>query len=144
MSAAMLWFVLAFVLVVVELLTGTFYVLMVALAVAAGGVMAWLGAANWLQFLGAAVTGTSATLLLRRSRLGRASRHPDPSTDTEQNFDLGQQVAVDRWNSDGTARVQYRGTQWDAVLAEGESQAQGPHYICAIHGARLTLTARPT
>lgn len=143
MTEVVLWFVLSFVLVVAELITGTFYVLMIAIAFAAGGVIAWLGGDYWFQLVGAAVVGSVSTLVLRRSHLGKASRHADPATDAEQTFDIGQPVAVDLWRPDGTTRVQYRGTQWDAVLADGESPSTGRHYICAVRGARLTLSTRP-
>jgi membrane protein implicated in regulation of membrane protease activity len=144
MAGPLFWFVLAFVLVVVELMTGTFYVLMIAIAFAAGGATAWLGGAVWAQFLAASLVGALATLVLRRSRVGKASRHADHATDAEQNLDIGQAVAVVQWTEEGTTRVQYRGTQWDAVLAEGEPRDAARYYIRAVHGARLTLASQST
>jgi regulator of protease activity HflC (stomatin/prohibitin superfamily) len=54
MTAATLWFVLGLVLLVAELATGTFYLLMLAVAFAAGGLVALLGGAAALQLVVAA------------------------------------------------------------------------------------------
>ncbi len=136
-----IWFVLAFALLFVELVTGTFYVLMIALAAAAGGVVALLGAGGALQLVTAGIVGTAATLILRRSRFGQRAQGRDPSTDPEQSLDIGQTVHVAQWN-EGTARVVYRGTQWDAVLAPGEAETTGNLYIREVRGTRLTLSAQ--
>ena len=70
-----------------ELLTGTFYLLAVGIAVALGGVAAWLGAGVPMQFAIAGVLGVVLTIVAHRWRLARATPPPQPS------LDVGQAVA---------------------------------------------------
>jgi len=138
-----IWFVLAFALLFVELMSGTFYVLMIALAAAAGGLVALGGGGTALQLVCAGAVGTAATLILRRSRFGLRAQTKDPSSDPEQSLDIGQSVQVHAWHN-GVARVVYRGTHWDAVIAPGEAETTGNLFIREVRGTRLTLsTQRP-
>ena len=70
MAHYVVWFVAAFVLLIAELLTGTFYLLMVALGFAAGGFAALSGASGPLQLTIGAAIGVAATMVLRRTRWG--------------------------------------------------------------------------
>ena len=57
-------------------------------------------------------------------------------------LDLGQPVTWDSWvnQSDGLARVSYRGALWDArVIGECAGQAGELLYIRAIHGNTLEI-----
>ena len=116
-------------------------VLMIALAAAAGGLVALAGAGTALQLVCAGIVGTAATLILRRSRFGRRAQAKDPSSDPEQSLDIGQSVQVHAWHN-GVARVQYRGTHWDAVIASGEAETTGNLFICEVRGTRLTVSAQ--
>ena len=60
LSAATIWWVLAGILVAVELLVGTFYLLMLALGLAAGAVAAHLGLPLSAQVTTAAIVGGGA------------------------------------------------------------------------------------
>jgi len=66
-----IWFVLAGLVIVAELFTGTFYLLMIAIGLIAGGAVALLGGSLEWQLLAAAAVGFIATGLLRRSRFGK-------------------------------------------------------------------------
>ena len=55
-------------------------------------------------------------------------------------LDRGQSVRVDQWNPDGTARVVYRGTQWDAELAPGRVTRADTMYIVDTRGSTLVLS----
>ncbi|MDI7065517.1 hypothetical protein QMO17_30180, partial [Klebsiella pneumoniae] len=68
------WWIGAGVLVVLELISGTFYLLMIALGCVAAAIAHIAGAAADLQFAIAAVVALAAVLLLRRSRFGRRTR----------------------------------------------------------------------
>ena len=75
MQAYVWWFVLGFGLVVAELMTGTFYLLVIAIALACAGVAAFFDAPLAGQLVIAAVIGLGGSLWLRKSRFGkRASR----------------------------------------------------------------------
>lgn len=131
------WSVIALVAVVLELFTGTFYLLMLAVGLAAGALAALAGLSTVVQALIAAVVAAVATELLRRKR-GTATR-VDASVNPDVNLDIGQQVNVDTWN--GThARVLYRGAQWDAELAPGAEARSGPYRIAQVLGSRLILS----
>lgn len=136
MGAIWAWWVAAVVLIGAELFTGTFYLLAVGVALAIGGVAAWLGAAPDWQFALAGVTGVLLTILAHRWRLSRASPEPD------RPLDVGQPVQVKSWNPDGSARVAYRGSTWDAELESPSVPRTAPLYICATRGSVLVLSDR--
>ena len=138
MTHIVLWFVLAFGLLIAELMTGTFYLLMVALGFVAGGVAAWLGAPDALQFVIGAGIGIAATLILRRTRWGMKRLQGDAAGNPDVLLDIGQVVQVTEWR-DGTAKVQYRGCQWDAALEPGAAASAGTQVIKAIRGSTLIL-----
>lgn len=137
MSDSIAWFVAAGALVILELFTGTFYLLMIALGVGAGGVVALGGAgAPWPAATAAAI-GVLATLLLRRSRYGKTGG-VDATRDPNVNLDIGQSVTVAHWH-DGRARVMYCGALWDVELAPGADPAAGQFTIREVRGSRLIV-----
>ena len=138
MTHTVLWFVLAFGLLIAELLTGTFYLLMMALGFLAGGVAASLGAALELQLAIGAAIGIAATVILRRTRWGMKRLQGDAAGNPDVLLDIGQVVQVTEWR-DGTAKVQYRGCQWDAALEPGAAASAGTQVIKAIRGSTLIL-----
>ena len=138
MSAWIWWMVLAFGLLILELLSGTFYLMVIAVAIAAGGLANLAGAQFELQLVVAAAIGLAGSLWLRRSRFGRLSGEADAL----QNLDVGQVVRIDSWGAGNTARAQYRGAEWDVQLAPGETPAPGEFVIRSVQGSRLVVTRR--
>lgn len=138
MSDWMWWMVLAFGLLILELVSGTFYLLVIAVALAAGGLADLAGAPFTLQLVVAAVIGFGGALGLRKSRFGRVHTEGDAL----QNLDIGQTVRVDSWTPGNTARAFYRGAEWDIQLAPGERAAPGEFVITAVQGSRLVVAAR--
>ncbi len=132
------WLSMAGVLVILELFTGTFYLLMFAIGLAVGGAAALLGAPLALQTVAAGVVGIAATLALRQSRLGKPES-VDAARDPNVNLDIGQSIAVPGWN-DGAARVMYRGAQWDLELAPGARAEPGNFKIVEVRGSRLVVS----
>jgi membrane protein implicated in regulation of membrane protease activity len=137
MSDWMAWLAAAGVLVILELFTGTFYLLMVAIGLAAGAGAALAGAAPPLQAIVAGAVGVLATSLLHRSRFGRPARG-DASRDSNVNLDIGQCLSVADWR-DGRARVRYRGALWDVELAQGATARPGDFRIVEVQGSRLVV-----
>jgi membrane protein implicated in regulation of membrane protease activity len=142
MADWMIWFAAACVLVILEMATGTFYLLMIAIGVAAGGVAALAGMHGMSQCVIAAVVAAVATYALRRSKLGRPE-HIDAARDPDINLDIGQALEVGEWRSlsgdVATARVMYRGALWDAELAAGGTAVPGLFMIQEMQGNRLVL-----
>lgn len=128
------WFLLALVLVGLEIATGTFYLLVLAVALAVGGAAAVLGAAMVWQFVCSAATGVAGIVILRRWKNSQTSKAP------EVGLDIGLPVKVIKWNDDGSARVFYRGAEWDAETESADTPHEGTLYIKAVHGAGLVLT----
>ncbi|MEH6433888.1 NfeD family protein [Massilia sp. DD77] len=137
MSDWTIWLIGAGILVIAELFTGTFYLLMIALGLCAGALAALAGASGPLQTLVAAALGVAATLVLRRSRFGRAARG-EAANDPNMNLDIGQRVSVPQWQ-DRRARVMYRGALWDVELRPGASDRPGDFRIVEVHGNRLVV-----
>lgn len=137
MAGYVWWFVLGFGLLVAELLTGTFYLLVIALAAGTAGVAALLGAPFALQVLVAAIIGFAGSLWLRKSRAGRPA-----GAAGLQNMDVGQVVRIDHWAANRTARASYRGAMWDVELAAGEEPAAGDFVIRDIQANRLIVAVR--
>jgi membrane protein implicated in regulation of membrane protease activity len=137
MADWMVWLAAAGVLIVLELFTGTFYLLMMAIGLAFGALAAWLGAAMPVQTIVAAVVGIAGTGILHRSRLGRRSK-VDPARDQNVNLDIGERVTVDAWHG-GRARVMYRGALWDVELGPGAQPQAGDFRIVEVQGSRLIL-----
>ena len=139
MSAYVLWFVVGFVLLAAELLTGTFYLLVLAVAAAAAGLTALAGGSFALQLVVAATIALAGSFWLRRRRGGRGTA---PADNPVQHLDVGQTLRIEHWSVGRTARATYRGAQWDVDLAPGEDAAPGEFVIREIQGSRLVVAAR--
>jgi membrane protein implicated in regulation of membrane protease activity len=138
------WLAAAGVTVILELFSGTFYLLMIAIGLVAGAVAAFLGLGEVAALLIAAVVGVAATFVLRRSRYGKQQQRVQAERDPNVNLDIGQTVNVPAWQ-DGVARVMYRGALWDVELdtsvAPGSTAAPGPYTIREVRGSRLIVAA---
>jgi membrane protein implicated in regulation of membrane protease activity len=138
MADSTLWWLLAGAAVAVELLTGTFYLLMLGIGMAAGAIAAHLGLSLPSQLVFAAAVGGGAVAawhFVRRRHFGGAPA----GTDTNLHLDTGEPVQVDAWKADNTASVRYRGTTWTAVPAGGAPQGTGLHKVRSVDGSRLVL-----
>ena len=139
MSDATLWWLVAGAAVGAELVTGTFYLLMVAVGLAAGAVAAHLGLDLTGQLTAAAVVGGGAVVVWHRLR----KRHGAPlpaRANRDVNMDIGATVHIAEWQSDGTAQVKYRGAAWTAALMPGAGQsATGQYRIEQVVGSRLLV-----
>jgi membrane protein implicated in regulation of membrane protease activity len=145
MTDWIIWFIAAGVLVILEMFTGTFYLLMLGFGMVAGGLAALAGLSNALQFVVAAIIGIVTTFLLRHSRFGKFNK-TGAARDPNVNLDIGQTLAIDEWKSSHggrvMARVPYRGAMWDAELAPGETARPGTFVIREIQGSRLIVSSQ--
>ena len=138
MAESTLWWIAAGLLVAAELLTGTFYLLMLAIGGVAGALAAHAGASLSTQIVVAALVGGVAVAgcyLVRRRRPG------DPSARAERsvNLDVGEIVHVDGWAADGTAQIRYRGAPWTVMHRPGIAPRPGPHRVAELVGSRLLV-----
>lgn len=130
------WFLLSLILLALEIASGTFYMLVLSVAMVVGGTAALLGLGEPLQLVCSGLAGVIGILLLRRWKAAR------PAEAAGSNLDIGQPVQVVTWHEDGTARVHYRGAEWDAELETADTPRDGVLYIQAMHSSRLILTHR--
>lgn len=139
MSEANLWWLLAGAAIAAELVSGTFYLLMLATGLVAGALAATFGMALAGQMLTAAAVGGGAVALWH----WRRSRSPAPlaaHANPDVHLDIGEAVHVPHWNADGTASVHFRGARWTAVPADPSDALQpGNHRIKKMRGNRLVI-----
>ncbi|RJX30857.1 MAG: NfeD family protein [Oxalobacter sp.] len=142
MSDWMIWSIAVVAVVILEIFTGTFYLLMIAIGLAAAAGAAWFGTGVTIQLIVGAVVGATATLALHLSRFGTPEKTA-ASRDPNAILDIGKTVNVNEWDEkDGgkrVARVMYRGAMWDVELEPGAESKPGVFIIQEIRGSRLIV-----
>lgn len=133
------WFGAAALFLLLEMATGTFYLLLVALGFAASGMAAYAGLSLVWQIISGLILSLTGLVALHRLRQSKA-RVPAQSNPNLQQ-DIGQSVMVDAWDEHGQGSVFYRGSNWSARIDGGQPAQPGEHYIQAVQG--LTLILRP-
>jgi membrane protein implicated in regulation of membrane protease activity len=140
-QSGLFWWIGAGVLIVLELMHGTFYLLMVALGFIAAALARLAGADLPLQLCIAAAVALAAMLLLRKSRFGRKTKaRAEAARNPDVNLDIGSTLTVPAWH-DGHARTRYRGASWDVELAPGEPEDASLYEITALRGNCFVVVA---
>ena len=135
MDPALAWAILGMVLVITELLSGTFYLLMLAIAAFGAAAAAYLGQAFPTQCIVAAVLGAAGCYGVH---VYRAKSAPDrmPS------IDAGMPASFESWLDAGSrlARVRYRGASWDARVEGTDAVEPGATvFVLATDGNTLKV-----
>lgn len=138
MGEPTVWWLLAGGAVALELLTGTFYLLMLAIGMVAGALAAHLGANLVVQIAVAAVVGGGAVVLWHWSPRNQR-REPQAQANPNVNMDIGETVHIAAWDADGTASVHYRGAHWTAIHRPGITPTPGIHRVAELVGSRLLV-----
>ncbi len=138
MAESTIWWVLAGAVVAVELLTGTFYLLMLSIGMVAAAIAAHLGATTSVQLVVAAVVGGGSVVSWRRYKQKQPSPAP-ASSNRDVNLDVGETVQVEAWERDGTSSVKYRGAIWSVSLVAGATPSPGSYSIVEVVGSRLVV-----
>jgi len=142
-SAATVWWVIAGVLVAIELATGTFYLLMLAVGAVAGALAAHAGLGSTAQIVTAAILGGGATAIWHFKR-ARAPHSAPADANPDVLLDIGSTVQVEQWQPDGTARVNYRGAAWAVRYAGAGAPLPGRHRIVSVRGQELAVAPLDT
>ena len=135
MDPAVVWAVAGLVLVIVELLTGTFYLLMLGVAAFGAALAAWLG----LEFSGQAIVAVVI------SSIGCYGVHVYKARNRAQQMapiDAGMPASFERWLDVGArlARVRYRGASWEARVEGLEAIEPGAMlYVLDTNGNTLRV-----
>ena len=143
MELWVLWIILGLVLVIVELVTGTFYLLVLGGGAFAAAATAWAGAGHFVQAVVGGLVAIGGAWYVHHWH--EAHRKADEG---RSNFlDRGQPVVMEGWANEaaGLARVKYRGASWDARVAGGAAKpAPGATlYIDAQEGQTLVVVDAP-
>lgn len=137
MADSTLWWLAAGALIALELVSGTFYLLMIALGLVAAALSAHAGSAPVMQWVTAALVGGGSVA----GWWGWRRAHPRAAANAAANLamDVGETVDVSSWQPNHHTTVKYRGAQWEASLAPGWPAQSGPHRITRVEGNRLVL-----
>ena len=138
MAESTIWWLLAGAVVAIELATGTFYLLMISIGMAAAALAAHLGLPFTAQTLTAALVGGGSVALWHWQNSKRPPAKP-ANANPDVHIDIGETVQVDQWSTDGTASVTYRGANWTAIQASPEPQTAGQFRIKELLGNRLVV-----
>ncbi|MBL8535733.1 MAG: NfeD family protein [Betaproteobacteria bacterium] len=137
MTPALYWFLAGLVLVIVELMTGTFYLLIFGIACSAGALVAYAGGDFAPQAIVAAFTALVGLVIVKKRK-----RSLEGQGDAAA-IDVGQTATFETWvNAEGRlARVRYRGAPWEAdVAGSADFQAGASLFVTAVDGTRLKVS----
>ena len=138
MDTYLIWLVAGFLLVIVELVSGTFYLLVLGVASLAGGVVAYTGLPFSVQAVVAATLAVGGVFWVNRVRRR--------STGVKmRSLDIGQPARFDRWvdRAAGQARVKHRDALWDATVV-GEISGEPGEVLTVISIDGNTLKVSKT
>jgi len=138
LDPSLAWAILGLTLVIVEMVTGTFYLLMLGVAAFGAAAAAWLGQDLPVQALIAAAIAAAGCYWVHAYRVRNAAAQMP-------HIDAGQPASFESWIDEGArlAKVRYRGASWDAVV-DGDASPQGGAllYVLSANGNTLKVTAR--
>jgi|SRR5688500_11766986 len=135
MDPALIWAVVGLGLVIVELLTGTFYLLMLGVAAFGAAGTAWLGYDFAVQVIVAAVVAGVGCYAVHLYRAKNKAEQMAP-------IDAGMPASFETWIDSGArlARVRYRGASWEAQVQGGDGVQPGATvYVLGIDGNTLKV-----
>lgn len=143
MELWLIWVIAGFALAIAEMVTGTFYLLVVGVGAFAGALVAWLGGNELVQAIVGGAVAIAGVVLVHHWHARNRGGIPG-----EGNFlDRGQPVVLEGWANETAriARVRYRGASWDARLARpDEHPAPGTTlYIAGQDGNTLVVASAP-
>lgn len=136
MDPALAWAVVGLGLVIVELLTGTFYLLMLGIAAFGAAAAAWIGQDFAVQVIVAGVISAAGCYAVHVYRVKNKGAQM-PSVDS------GMPASFEAWIDAGArlARVRYRGASWDARVEgpDGLLEPGATLYVVANEGNTLRV-----
>jgi len=135
MDHAIVWAVIGLVLVIVELLTGTFYLLMLGVAAFGAAAAAYFGLGFGTQSIVAAVISVAGCYGVHVYKARNRAQQMAP-------LDAGMPASFESWLDAGErlAKVRYRGASWDARVEGLEAIEPGATvYVLAADGNTLRV-----
>ena len=136
MDQTLVWIIAGIALVIAELATGTFYLLVLAVAAFAGAATAYFQQSFWLTAVIAAAVAAIGVIGVSRYRAPAQAKGGS-------SLDVGQTVVFEAWRSetDRLARVRYRNSTWDARVLDAATIAAGSVlHIRSVEGNTLVVS----
>ena len=137
-DSSLAWVVAGIVLIVAELATGTFFLLVLGIAALVAAAVAYGGGTFLVQVIVAGAIAIAGVFWIRARKKAMAVR-------VMPGLDVGQPVTLDSWvnRDDRRARVKYRDALWDAIV-EGDFRGESGEvfYIRAAEGNTLRVAKR--
>ncbi|WP_157670365.1 NfeD family protein [Chitinibacter sp. GC72] len=138
MTNTTLWLIAGAALIALELFTTTFYLLAIAAGFLAAAAASALSFSSATQLLIASVVSLLASYAIKQWKKNRTSTEIMPSDD------IGKVVQIEAWLDERHARIHYRGSHWDAVLApDCKASDTETWYISASHGTQFEISNTP-
>lgn len=123
------WLILASIFLILEILTGSFYLLILALAFGFGALLQWLNFVWPVQVFGVSILIFIGFFVLRVLR-----KNQTELAVIEDSLDVGAFVTVISW-SQKVGRIRYRGTEWTAISETPQCWPSGTQVIiCRVEG----------
>jgi membrane protein implicated in regulation of membrane protease activity len=138
MSDYLVWLIAALALIIIEMMTGTFYLLVLGIAAFAGALAAYIGAGALAQVGATGIIAAIGLFAVNRWHRSRAS-----GAQQDRSLDVGQAVVLESWLDQNTkrVRVKYRGASWDArLIGDADVQLNDTLYICGNDGSQLRVS----
>ena len=135
MDPALAWAIVGLVLVISELLSGTFYLLMLAVAAFGAAAVAYFGLGFPVQCIVAALLAAAGCYAVHIYRAKADPRRMAP-------IDAGMPASFESWLDAGArlARVRYRGASWDARVEGSDAIEPGATvFVITADGNTLTV-----
>jgi len=136
MDISLAWLIAGFILIIVELVTGTFYLLVLGIAALVGAGVAYASGGFVWQTIVAAIVAVAGVIWVNQFKKKMAPKRM-------RGLDVGQPAAFDSWVNKGAghARVKYRDALWDAQVASDASGEPGEiFYITSVDGSTLKVS----
>ena len=124
MDPALVWAIVALVLVIAELLSGTFYLLMLAVAAFGAATAAYVAQPFPVQAIVAVLLGAGGCYGVHVYRARSSGKRM-------ASIDVGMPASFESWLDAGArlARVRYRGASWDARVEGSEALEPGANLV---------------
>lgn len=137
----LIWAIVGLALIIIEVMTGTFYLLVLGIAAFAGALAAYLGAGMFAQVVATGIIAAIGLFAVHRWHQSRPV-----GTKNDRSLDIGQAVTLESWLDRNTkrVRVKYRGAAWDAdLVGDTTVNINDTLYICGADGNQLQVSRSP-
>jgi membrane protein implicated in regulation of membrane protease activity len=138
----LMWAIVGLVLVITEVMTGTFYLLVLGIAAFAGTLVAYVNAGVFTQVAAVGIVAVIGLFVVHRWRQSQPAGGKG-----DDSLDIGQSVTMESWIDQATnrVRVKYRGSSWDAELVgDSNIHVNDTLFICGAQGNQFQVSRTPS